>query len=57
MSLKNISVRQLTKFSITSVAQELFIDSLISNHDDALCNENENFVHSIAAAWWIDGTA
>ena len=22
-----------------------------------LCNENENFVHSIAAAWWIDGTA
>ena len=23
----------------------------------ALCNENENFVHSIAAAWWIDGTA
>ena len=27
------------------------------NMDDALCNENENFVHSIAAAWWIDGTA
>ena len=23
----------------------------------ALCNENENFVHSIAASWWIDGTA
>ena len=36
MSLKNISVRQLTKFSITSVAQELFIDSLISNHDETV---------------------
>ena len=30
-------------------------DAIYSN--STLCNENENFVHSIAAAWWIDGTA